>query len=98
MSFNAPQGSASSLEVKIVGGLLNISIGVGHLIDLVEADLEYRTGYEETKIIDAKLFAHDIAAELSYEEDDGSTSVHRAIFEAARQAINNGSGAVEENQ
>lgn len=95
MSFNSPQGRASGLEIKIVNGMLNISIGIGCLIDCVEMELEHHLGYNDLQIVDSDLFARDLVAELSYEEDDGSTSIHRAFAKAAMEAIENGSIAVE---
>lgn len=73
------------LAVGIEGNRLVISIGINALMTAVKGgddwpDAEYR-------IVNADMFAADIATGLEQEEEDGTTDIHLAIDKAALWAL-----------
>lgn len=49
---------------------------------------------EEGQKVDYDILAQDIVGELSAEEEDGSTPIHRLFDEAVEKACENGSQAI----
>lgn len=88
------------LKVEVIGGRLVISIGVrclAHAIEFAPALTRYNESadeFEHPKVTDPLAFAHEIDAELSKEEEDGTTVVHRMLDKAAQSAIENGAEGI----
>lgn len=92
------------LECKVERGKLIISLPLSILKFAFEAS-EYNNSYvEETgmfrkdyKVIDVKEFGNDVANEMLYEEEDGSTPLTDFLDKMCRNAVGNGSIALEKD-
>lgn len=88
------------LEVKIERDRLVISIGVKCLAFAIEwapglEKYDEKTGdFLGPKITDPLVFAKEIERQLSQEEEDGTTMVHRMIDKAAAEALEQGAEGV----
>ena len=81
------------LEVKIEDGRLLISIGVDTFCHATEYGMDqYFTG--EVKVTDNDVFVQEVAKELSREEEDGTTPIHRMFDKVAAKALENGANGV----
>lgn len=85
-------GRDSQLNIEIKNGELQISIGIDLLCFAVQTEIQ------DFKITDNDGFVQDILNELSNEEEDGTTAVHKMLDQAANSAIENGSENAEENE
>jgi len=81
------------LEIKVINGVLSITIGIDVLCNSLEYGVD-RYFTEDVKIVDNDLFLDDFVRELSCEEEDGTTLVHRMLDNAAYKAIENGANGV----
>lgn len=87
--------AGEQLEVKIVNGALQITIGIGILCHAVQAGES--TGWpDDWHIEDIPTFASEIVRELRHEEEDGTTPVHRMLDAAANSALEDGAGGIDE--
>jgi hypothetical protein len=78
------KGKDDGLAVALVDGRLVISIGVN--------TLAHATAYADdpVKIVDPDLAAEEIVRELTREEEDGTTPVHKLLDKAVFDAWENG--------
>ena len=81
------------LDVRIAHGQLIISVGVETLCHAVSEGRRYGMG--EINITDSHMFVSALMNELTDEEEDGSTLIHRMLDEAATKAIENGAEGAE---
>jgi hypothetical protein len=88
------------LRVEIRKGVLSIMIGVetlGHAIELspkLERYNDESEDFDHPVIVNADVFAKEIMVELSREEEDGTTPVHRMLDSVAMFAIEQGASGV----
>lgn len=88
-----------ALKVEIVDGELVISIGISTLCFAIDHSPEmWNEEEDKPRITDEAGFAHDILEQLTREEEDGTTPVHRMFDAAAARAIEYGSGNIEINE
>jgi hypothetical protein len=80
------------LKVEIKKDILSISIGIDTLAFAIQNSPEFQGG----KITDNKKFAEEVLNELLDEDEEGTTAVHKLLDDMAKNAINNGSMAFEE--
>lgn len=81
------------LKVKVVGGVLTISIGVDTLCHATEYGV-HRYFTQEVEITDNDVFVEELLQELISEDEDGTTLLHKAFDKAATIAIENGAEGV----
>jgi hypothetical protein len=81
------------LEVSREDEIITITIGVKELCHAVVHGLQYK--YGDVTITQQILFTDDILRELTREEEDGTTLIHRMFDKAAAEAIENGSDYAE---
>lgn len=101
MSKKKPENTPLSVAVK--DGKLTVSIGINRLASAFQQS-DYARPYDEVLgnwaakfgIIDAELFASDVARELVREEEDGTTPVHLLLDKVCAEAVEQGSAGVEE--
>lgn len=85
-----------ALKVQIVNGELVISIGISTLCFAIDHAPEmWNEKEDKPRITDEAGFARDILEQLTREEEDGTTPVHRMFDAAAARAIEYGSANVE---
>lgn len=84
------------LAVAVEGDRMMISIGVDLLVHAVTHG-PYFQGFddEECVVTDKKVFVQSIAKALLFEEEDGTTPLHRAFDEAAESVCENGEPGIE---
>lgn len=75
------------LEIDVIGDRLVISIGLNTLVHAVTHGADFD---DEVTITDPDLFVQEVINELEWEEEDGTTLIHRALDTAANKAIDNG--------
>ena len=86
------------MEVKVVGGMLVISIGINCLARALEASPRFyngESGEQDLKVTDPEVFAREVARALQREEEDGSTPLHVLFDNAAESAIEDGCEGVK---
>lgn len=83
------------LDVKVVDGKLTITMGVDALITLVTLGGAFDTFPDDPIVTDKKAFVQSIVDRLLYEEEDGSTPVHRMLEQAALDAVEDGCEGIE---
>lgn len=81
------------LKIEVVDGKVIISIGVDAMCHAIKMGPAW---YDNFQITDQAGFVDDIVSELTREEEDGSTLVHKMFDEAARGAVENGSEHCDE--
>lgn len=84
------------LQAEIIDGKIVISIGINVLAFACD------TGHPENQanefsIVDKDQFAKDIMNEITREEEDGTTPLHRLFDQATLDAIDQGSLGIEFN-
>lgn len=72
-------------KIKVENEVLTISIGVSSLCYAIQQELR------DVSIHDKDAFVKDFLVELEQEDEEGSTSIHRAFDKAANNAVENGS-------
>ena len=87
---SSPQ--TQQLTVKLEGGKLVISVGIGVLCNAIAwpGDL-----WERVSITDPDQFAKELVRYLEEESEDGTTRVHRALDSAALEALEQGAEGIE---
>jgi hypothetical protein len=93
------------LRCEIVDGRIVISVGINTLAG-APADREpwvvydmaddRNDFYRKLRVTDPEEFAQDVARALEREEEDGTNDLHRLFDKAMIDAVEDGSGAVEE--
>lgn len=83
------------LDVKVVDGKLTITMGVDAFITLVTLGGAFDTFPDDPIVTDKKAFVQSIVDRLLYEEEDGSTPVHRMLDQAAIDAVEDGCEGIE---
>jgi len=78
------------LKIKIIDGLLTMSIGVDALKVSIESGRADMFCDGEFFITDKDAFYHALISELKSEEEDGSTLLHLMLDAAALKAYGNG--------
>ena len=91
MSAETKAATDSPLRCEVVNGELVIAIGVE---TLAFACTNKDNGSPPVTVVDAALFAHDVATALKDEAEDGTTPVHLMLDKACEAAIEMGSPAV----
>lgn len=82
------------IEIEIVDGLLQISVGVDLLVHaVVHGSGEFEDDYP--RVTSNDLFVQAIAEQLEVEEEDGTTLLHRAFDRAAVNAMEDGCEGVQ---
>lgn len=84
-----------SLEIRIDGDQLQISIGIDTLCFAVEVGLNADLEKVKWAITDNDLFVKSIMRRLEDEEEDGTTPIHRTLDTAARKALEQGDEGIE---
>lgn len=84
------------LTAEIVDGKLIISIGINVLAHACEFGHPENQA-DEFRIVDKDEFAKDILNEITREEEDGTTPLHRLFDAATLEAIDQGSLGIEFN-
>ncbi len=79
------------LDVEIIGGVVTITIGVSALCGAVVGGPAFPP---DPTITDEYAFARAVASELTREEEDGTTPVHRMLDAAAVEAIEYGADGI----
>lgn len=79
------------LDFQIIGGVVTVTIGVSTLCAAVAAG---HTFPPDGRITDEYAFARAVVSELSREDEDGTTRVHRLLELAAVEAIEEGAEGV----
>ena len=83
-----------NLTVEIVDSVLVVSIGVSVLQHAVEIGRAYGNG--DIKITNETKFLEGFVNQLSNEDEDGSTLIHRAFDAAVTEMLENGELGVDE--
>ncbi len=100
MAGDGTTGSNRHLEVKIVCGVLTITIGISTLAFATHMNGEFDAydgeagDFLRTTITDEAVFAKEVAHVLNEEEEDGTTLVHLMLDKAAGLAIEQGAEGV----
>lgn len=84
------------LTAEIIDGKVIISIGINVLAHACEFGHPDNQA-DEFKIVDNDEFAKDILNEITREEEDGTTPLHRLFDQATSAAIDQGSLGIEFN-
>lgn len=85
------------IEINVQDGILNISIGVDLLCHALEYGYNPFAGSNEGPIIkNNDGMVKDVMSALKYEDEDGTTLIHRMFDKAFIEAIENGSEWAED--
>lgn len=84
---------SKQLSVTIEDGQLKISIGIALLAFAVQSQDQWP---EEFYVSDLRDFARSMAYRLMFEQEDGTTPVHRMLDAAADEVLEQGDEGVDE--
>ena len=87
-----------ALEIAIEGDHLVIRIGIDHLCNITETADTWPAKNEDgdpCKITNREQFLNELVAELERDDEQGATSIHLALDQAALGVMESGSEAVE---
>ena len=87
------KNTASELTVKVEDNQLKITIGIAIMAFAVQSQDAWP---EDQEVKDLDVFAKSMVRQLTREEEDGTTPVHRMLDAAANEVLEQGDDGVED--